>query len=309
MFDPSDPRAGLGGGDTSELRTSVGYAAADYLRFDKISPVEEEGMITWWVRGQNAILGYSRIAKPARFWRHGQADEWMLLLPDATTSGLVSVAGQVVEVDGYSLVIVPPGDVEVELTGVGSVIRLFTCRSRDLAERAANAASYRVAHHDVKPFVPWPEPVDGYHIRSYGLDVPRQDGRFGRIWRCSTLMVNYLEPTIGPRDTTKMSPHSHPDFEQMSLALAGDWVHHLRWPWGTDLAHWRTDEHERCPAPSVAVIPPPAIHTSQAVSSEVNQLVDIFCPPRIDFSAQQGWILNADDYPLPGALPGQRGGD
>lgn len=81
--------------------------------------------------------------------------------------------------------------------------------------------------------------------------------------------------------------------------IDGAFVHDIRWPWVPDMRAWRNDEHELLAAPSLTVIPPPAIHTSRSVVPGFNQLIDIFSPPRADFSKQAGWVLNAVDYPVP----------
>jgi hypothetical protein len=70
-----------------------------------------------------------------------------------------------------------------------------------------------------------------------------------------------------------------------------------RWPWTANQHDWRDDEHADVGAPSVCVIPPRVIHTSAPFAPEGNVLVDIFAPPRMDFSDMPGWVLNADEYP------------
>jgi hypothetical protein len=299
MYDKSDPRSGLAPAAVgAPVWTS--YPPPEYSRFYETAPQESfPGGRTWLTRGQNGIVAYSEVEAGARFDRKGQVDEWVLLLPDAAASATVTAGGDTRTVEGYSVTFVPPGDSTVVMKEGGRVVRLFTTRSGDLAEKCPNASAHAAPHENIPPFAPWPVPPDGYRIRTHSLDVPDEPGRFGRIWRCTTFMVNYLAPQVGPRDVTKLSPHHHDDFEQYSLALQGSFIHHMRWPWTPNMKMWRQDEHEFCGTPSVAVIPPPAIHTTRGMDPGVNQLVDIFSPPRIDFSMKPGWVLNADDYPMP----------
>lgn len=282
---------------------------ADYVIFRDLPPVQRDsgGSRHWYARGQNFVVAYSECAGKLSLDRaaEDQPDEWILLFPSndplsGNEGARIAAAGQVAEVPGHSLTVIPPGASSVEVSGRGPVVRIFSRNAADLCALAINADSYRQDHLNVTPFVAWPAPADGPRIRSYNLDVPRAEGRFGRIFRCSTIMVNVLYPAQGPRDETRLSPHAHADFEQASLALAGQYIHHLRWPWTADRRDWREDEHQFCPSPSVTIIPPPVVHTSQSLDSGTNHLIDIFAPPRLDFSQRPGWVLNADEYPMPG---------
>ncbi|MCQ1767843.1 hypothetical protein NOJ05_24750 [Neorhizobium galegae] len=254
---------------------------------------------TWISRGQNFVVAYSNAKEGGLFSRRSQPDEYALIIPDRETSVEITTADGTTVVPGYSIAFVPPGDSSIRVSTGGSIVRLFTPKSEDLASIASNADAFLGAHPNVPPFEAWPEPPGGLKLKWYTLEVPDDPSRFGRIYRSTTFMINYLSPRIGPRERDKVSPHHHDDFEQCSLALSGSFTHHLRWPWTTNMNIWREDEHLYCESPSICVIPPPAIHTTTAESAGVNQLVDIFAPPRMDFSQKPGWVLNADDYPMP----------
>lgn len=303
MYDQADPRSALNAPQAAQARPApTRFAGAEYGLYYDAPPQEEDANgKTWLTRGQNFVIAYTEAKPGAVFARKGQVDEYVVLVPNHGTPVTAEAGGQTEEVDGYSLIVMPPGDSAVRLPQGGVIVRLFSTRSADLAARCHNAASYAEDHPNIPPFESWPEPVGGYKVRVYSLDVPDEPGRFGRIWRCTTMMVNYLPAQVGPRDITKLSPHFHDDFEQCSLALEGSYTHHLRWPWTIDMNQWREDEHAYVKSPSVTVIPPPAIHTSRGMDEGVNQLVDIFSPPRLDFSQKPGWILNAADYPMPPA--------
>ena len=306
MYDKTDLRSTLAPASAGKPVDGTLFDA-EYGLFYKDPPVEDDGNgKSWYTRGQNFIVAYSEAKPGAVFERMAQTDEYMLLIPYADTPAILSASGQQERCDGYSLVIMPPGDSRIEMPQGGTIVRIFTTRSDDLVAKCANASGYDEQHGNIPPLVDWPAPEGGFKIRVYSLDVPPVPGRFGRIWRSTNMMLNIPPVAMGPRNVAKVSPHHHDDFEQCSLALEGQWAHHMRWPWSVDMGSWRDDVHVEVGSPSVTVIPAQVIHTSTWKSPERNQLVDIFSPPRVDFSQKPGWVLNADDYPMPPSAGGDR---
>lgn len=301
MYDLKDPRSTMTTANAAGAPRApvVDYADADMIEFHKVPPQETgEGYRTWYGRGQNFVLSYTEAEAGAVLERIGQPDEYMAFFPEARTSAdIESEAGSAAGVR-HKLAIIPPGDSRIVVREGGQVLRLFSSAASDLAAKSYNAESYAAPHPNIPPFEAWPAPADGFKLRLYPIDVPAEPGRFGVIYRSTNLMINLIPVSKEARDPSKMSPHHHDDFEQCSLTLQGDYMHYIRWPWTTNKAIWRADAALRCIAPSMTVIPPPAIHTSQSLEPPCH-LIDIFSPPRVDFSEKPGWVLNAADYPMP----------
>jgi hypothetical protein len=281
---------------------SEAMRAATHARHYEAPPqaTDADGTRHWITRAANFVCGVSDARAGATFAR-ANPDESMLLLTPGTAA-TVEAKGERVESGGDSLTILPPGESRITVKTPGRVIRVFSNRASDLAADAVNAAAYADGAPEVAPIKPWPEPVGGFRLRHYDLaNCPSPDPSplKMRIFRSTNLMIDIFLPWTQRRDEAKLSPHSHEDFEQMSLALKGDFVHHLRYPWTPDKHSWREDEHAFYHSPSVLVIPARVIHTTQDVGPGTTWLIDIFGPPRMDFSLKPGLVLNAADYPMP----------
>lgn len=266
---------------------------------------DADGSRHWVTRGGNFVVVATQAQAGATLERPASAqhDEYFVLLP-VGQAARVEAGKDSAASDGDSLFIVPPGDSRVTVSQAGWVYRVFSKHAADLQALAANGAAYADGAPQVAALETWPEPVGGYQLRHYVLADHVQQAHPMRLFRTRHLMINVFPQSQTARDIRKMTPHSHDDFEQGSLALSGGWIHHMRYPWGADMPAWRADEHEGVSAPSLCIIPPNAIHTSQSVGTGTMQLVDIFAPPRDDFSLKPGLVNNAADYPLPARLQG-----
>jgi mannose-6-phosphate isomerase-like protein (cupin superfamily) len=258
---------------------------------------EAEGSaLTWWVRAANMITAYSEVVPGSVLNRADNADEyfvWALFTPCRVTVG-----DQVVDVPAGSVVIVPPGESAVSFSEAGSVWRGFTSLSADLLAKAPNSDEYAEHPAGVAPVDAWPTPPEGYKIRVYRLDDTPAGKAHCYVHR--TAMTNFRWPVpTEPRRPHEMSPHTHEDFEQVSIIHSGTMVHHMRRAWSRNMNEWHPDEHVVVIAPAIAISKPPDIHTTQAVTSgDRVGLIDFFSPVRWDFSNVDGMVVNRAEYPV-----------
>jgi hypothetical protein len=254
-----------------------------------------EGVRSWITRGANFAVVCSVGEVGATFRGTAQDEQFVYALEGGV--GVSTGAGN--ETLGVEdLAILPPGEWALRFQRRGCVVQLVTAADA-LAKQAANAAIYANGAPEVTPVEPWPEPLGGYRLRRYSTLEAYARGGMVHAFRTRKLMMVPYARFLEPRDETALTPHSHTDFEQGSVALEGDWLHHLRVPWTANRRHWRPDLHLQVGSPSTTIIPAGVIHTSQGIAGEGMRLIDVFAPPRLDFS-QRGWVDNAADYPMPG---------
>jgi len=235
--------------------------------------------------------------------------EWIAAGPDAPAlplSGdaetmLLTFAGgaSIARADGNvaigprTLAVLPPGRCKVTLAA-GHACVLSTA---PLGSAPLNAASYAVADGRVAPVgPPFRRRGDPQRVQVFDIDrvaAPADNPRL-KMFQSATMSINWVDYD-GPRDRTRLSPHAHADFEQASLAVAGRFVHHLRVAWGRNADAWREDRHLTADSPSVLIVPPEIIHTTEGTGPGRHLLIDIFAPPRRDFIAR-GWVLNSQEY-------------
>ena len=266
------------------------------------------GHVHRYVSTRRFLVAWTRAAHDGRPVSVSSEQEYFLLLPDAPaevcwdineTAGdgeHGAIARHSILAPARSVVIVPEGMTSVHLKGAGRFIRIFAPAVGELsAVPTESITNIQTSSADLLALFPgFSRATTGPLV--YKLDdFPNSAGMSrAKLFQSSTMSINWVEYQ-GPRDRTSLSPHSHQNFEQGSLAIEGQFVHHFRSPWGRDANQWCEDEHVRAESDSLAIIPPTLVHTTEGVGPGPHILIDIFAPPRRDFIAK-GQVLNAVDY-------------
>lgn len=248
------------------------------------------------MRAQNFIVEWVEAGTEA--FEVESTAEMLLVFPDA--GAVIVPAGQ-----GASVPVSRPGSVcvlaagrsSIRLTAPGTCAVIASDRPDIDPATVLNEDAYAEPDARIKPTgrpfrrKPGAPLVQVFEMAT--VPAPADNPRL-KMLQTDTLSINWVE-YHGVRDRTALSPHSHSDLEQGSLALAGNFIHHLRVNWGKDANLWRDDEHLAAPSPSLAVVPVELVHTTEGVGDGHHLLIDLFSPPREDFIAR-GWVHNAGDY-------------
>lgn len=298
MYHQTDPRSTLAtatSGTTRHQLSTFGEPQLFLLHDTESSVRSVGGSSTWYVRTASFFIAYYEVAAGDRVELLAASADRLLVIPHDDESIVVEPAGGApIPVDEATVQVVP-GACAVSARTAATVIECAAYADLNEVPPALNDVAYLEPTPGLRALEPRRVPAFQDEVKTYPMsDYTPSPDRFGRMFVSSNVMVNLLETEDGPRDTARLSPHDHDDFEQCMITTRGSYVHHWRTPWTADLASWREDRHPHYESPGIAVIPPQVEHTANSLSDGLNQMIDFFGPPRRDF-IEKGWILNAVD--------------
>lgn len=263
-----------------------------------------DGIGQWTGRGQNFAVNWTRAGTEGAHTHIDSMFETMVLVLDAAVA--IAGEGQRAEAAPRNICLLPPGAWTLQLAPGATCVVLSSLPAGHDAG-ALNEDAYADPDPRIVPVgAPYRPVRDADRIRMLPIDQvsASPDKPRLKMLQSATLSINWVEYD-GPRNRQALSPHSHTSFEQGSLALAGDFEHHLRVEWGPDADAWQDDRHVKLGSPSLMVVPVQIIHTSEGVGPGRHLLIDVFSPPRADFIAN-GWVANSGDYAAPGTASGSQ---
>jgi hypothetical protein len=268
-----------------------------FADFTAAPPEMIGGRRHWLARAQNFWTEWVEQSDAPGGFAVESRHELFVIAPVGRLHIAPQAGGMAVKVEPHSVAILPAG--RHVITGERDAVCVVMASQRsDLAgRRVLNAQGYDTPDARILPTgEPYrrKEPLAGIEVMDIAAVMASKDKPRLKMLQTETMSFNIVE-YAGPRNRAELSPHSHSSFEQGSLAIAGDFVHHLRAPWGSDADQWKDDEHLSAPSPSLLVVPVELIHTTEGVREGHHFLVDIFSPPREDFIGK-GWVFNAKDY-------------
>lgn len=245
------------------------------------------------VRARDFTVEWIEFADPAQALSFGSDAELLVLVARGTVRLATPSDAGGLQIPADAVAIVPSGTHAVRGSD-GARCAVIASRRTDLPDDTTTGAAADADRPSPPPAFRGLQQRTAPQVLTFDQIKASAEKPRLKMLQTETLSINIVDYR-GPRDRTALSPHSHADFEQGSLAIEGDFVHHLRTPWGSDANQWRDDEHLAAPSPSLVVVPPHVIHTSEGTGDGRHVLIDVFSPPRRDFIAS-GWVFNAGDY-------------
>lgn len=283
----------------SNLHTTV--RERGFSDFHTEEPEVRNGCRQWLMRGHNFSVEWVEMGapthEPAVFEFASEFESLLIVHSGSVRMEAAHAETSTEDAHSHSVCIVPPGRYSVRASLATDLALITSQRTEVTGRRVLNAAACEPPDPRVLPAgQPYRRRItkDVIQVMDIAAVMASADKPRLKMLQTETLSVNIVEYE-GARDRSQLSPHSHESFEQGSLAISGNYVHHLRTPWGQDANAWCDDEHLSAASPSLLVVPVGMIHTTEGVGSGHHLLIDVFSPPRGDF-IDKGWVFNADDY-------------